>query len=37
MTELDWFITYDVRLGQAAGAAGLRVAHPGLRVLRDRP
>ncbi|NDA01007.1 MAG: PIN domain-containing protein [Acidimicrobiia bacterium] len=37
MTELDWFVTYDVRLGKAAEAAGLVVAHPGVRVLRDRP
>jgi len=37
MTELDWFVTYDVRLGKAAEAAGLMVAHPGVRVLRERP
>ena len=37
MTELDWFVTYDVKLGQAAEAAGLMVAHPGVQMLRKHP
>ena len=37
MTELDWFVTYDMKLGQAAEAAGLMVAHPGVQMLRKHP
>lgn len=28
-TDVDWFVTYDARLGRAAANAGFMVAHPG--------
>lgn len=33
MTDLDWFVTYDARLGKAAADAGFALAHPGRAVL----
>lgn len=33
MADLDWFVTYDARLGKAAADAGFALAHPGRAVL----